>query len=370
MNRVPLEVSVHWRYLHQDMRLTWKQIHDMKGRGYQKYSKATICRHMKKPFNDLVNDKRKQNKGRPKKLTDRDRRNILRQVNVLRGRNIVNFTVKKIKEMAGLSHRNICDESIRLVLIKAGFAYRNAARKGVLIKKDLIKRREFAERIKRILANNGREFWKTGISFYLDGVSFTHKFNPLGQAQCAKKKIWRRKSERLKFRLTTKSNNIGVGGRRAHYLVGIGHNKGVVFCEQYTGRINGEKFADFVRTTLPEAFSNSANPKGKIFLQDGDPSQNSKVAMDAILEIGARVFSIPPRSPDLNPIENIFNVTKEKLKEDALMNEITKEDWDSFCMRVKSTLENTDIAYINSTIESMERRVDLVIANGGERTKY
>ena len=39
-----LEVSIHWRYLHQDRRKPWLEISKMKSCG--KYSEATICRHI------------------------------------------------------------------------------------------------------------------------------------------------------------------------------------------------------------------------------------------------------------------------------------------------------------------------------------
>lgn len=213
LNRVPIDVSVHWRYLHQDHGKTWREIHSNKENGYNKYSKATICRHMTKRIGDNVIDKRKHNKGRQRKLTDRDRRIILRQVEILRGRGEVNFTVKRIKIMAGMSH-TICDESVRLVLHADGLSLRNAAKKGVLKKEDLPKRLEFAKKVLRRFENSGRVLWKTGIGFYLDGVSFTHKFNPLDQAQAPRKKIWRRKNERLSFGLTAKSNNEGVGANK------------------------------------------------------------------------------------------------------------------------------------------------------------
>ena len=41
--------------------------------------------------------------------------------------------------------------------------------------------------------------------------------------------------------------------------------------------------------------------------KEGDPSQNSKRARDELLRQNIRLFSTPPRSPDLNPIENLFN---------------------------------------------------------------
>ena len=77
LQRIPVEVSIHWRYLHQDGRKTWLEISKMKS--YRKRSKATICRHMVKKIDDLVLDKWKQNPRRPTKLSDRQKRNILRQ---------------------------------------------------------------------------------------------------------------------------------------------------------------------------------------------------------------------------------------------------------------------------------------------------
>ena len=43
-----------------------------------------------------------------------------------------------------------------------------------------------------------------------------------------------------------------------------------------------------------------------MFLQDGDPSQNSKLSKQALKSIGTTKFDIAPRSPDLNPIENVY----------------------------------------------------------------
>lgn len=368
VNRVPLDVSIHWRFLHQDLGLTWDKIR-CKQRSYRNFSKATICRHMNKKIGDNIIDKRKMNKGRPQKLSARDHRNVLRQVEILRSKGEYNFTVKRIKFMAGLGS-TVCDETVRLILISNGLSKRQTAKKGVLTKSDLVKRLEFAKKVKRMFGSESMKLWTEGIGFYLDGASFTHKYHPLDQAQAPKTRIWRKENERLKFGLTAKSNHEGVGGRQAHFMVGIGYGRGVVICEQYLGRLNGEKFADFIRTHLPKGFADSPNPRGKMFLQDGDPSQNSQKARDAMYSIGARKFSIPPRSPDLNPIENMFHIVKNQLTRDAISKNIKFENWDSFCSRVKTTIMNFPITIINNTIESMEKRIDLIIKSKGERTKY
>ena len=87
--------------------------------------------------------------------------------------------------------------------------------------------------------------------------------------------------------------------------------------------------------TLLVCLRNLHNPRGKLFLQDGDPSQNSVKSRIACDKIGARKLIIPAHSPDLNPIENIFHINKRKLHHDALELAIRREDFESFSARVK-----------------------------------
>ena len=58
-------------------------------------------------------------------------------------------------------------------------------------------------------------------------------------------------------------------------------------------------------------------PKSTMFFQDGCPVQNSKKEKQAFDTVGAIKFSIPPRSLDFNPIENVFNLVKSKLRTQA-----------------------------------------------------
>ena len=126
-------------------------------------------------------------------------------------------------------------------------------------------------------------------------------------------------------------------------MVAIAYGKGVVLCEQWEGTITGEKFAAIVKRCFRKAFRNSANPKGKLFLMDGCRRQNSRAAMHAIEKVGAKVFKIPARSPDLNPIENFFNNVTMKLNNDAIQKQITREGIHEFSLRVKATAEFQDM---------------------------
>lgn len=296
--KMPLEVSVRLRYLHQDKGLKICEL--VKRKEFNRYSKSNVYMHAKKPIEDIKEDRRKENKGRPKLLTVRDERNIIRSIGTLRQQE-GSFCTRRLRVEAGVEE-NISDTTVRRCMNRYGYNYLQARRKGLLFGKDLKRRLAFG----RKMIKYPSDYWTHGISFYLDGSSFTHKTNPRDQAKSRRSMVWRKKSEGLDPLCTAKGKKAGSGGRMAHYMVCISYQKGVMLCEQYTEKLTGQYFAAFIRRHFDEAFTNSVNPEGRLFLQDGDPRQNSKAAKDALDEKNTTMFSIPPRSPDCNPIENFL----------------------------------------------------------------
>ena len=84
------------------------------------YSGATIFRHVKRPVNRPF-DKRKLNKRRPKKLSQRDEQNIVRQISRTRSK-IGPFTLKRLAREAGIAE-DVSMSTISRVLRKHGFQY-------------------------------------------------------------------------------------------------------------------------------------------------------------------------------------------------------------------------------------------------------
>ena len=75
-------------------------------------------------------------------------------------------------------------------------------------------------------------------------------------------------------------------------FVAIAYRKGIIKCEPYEGHVNGKMFSAFIRTHFKDMFRKSANSEGKLFLQDGDPSQNSALAHLAIDSVAESYFKI------------------------------------------------------------------------------
>ena len=88
---------------------------------------GTICRHIVEKIGDLVPDKRKQNKGRPTKLSDRQKRNIIHQAKLLQ-EEVENFSVKRVIVRAGIPP-SISSETVRRVMRKAGLKWSHAQKK-------------------------------------------------------------------------------------------------------------------------------------------------------------------------------------------------------------------------------------------------
>ena len=73
--------------------------------------------------------------------------------------------------------------------------------------------------------------------------------------------------------------------------------------------------------------------------------------------LGTRSFCIPERSPDINPIENLFNQVGRKLTKHALQHQITDQSFEQFSGRVIRTLEAYPYGEIDKIIESMDKRM-------------
>ena len=157
-----------------------------------------------------------------------------------------------------------------------------------------------------------------------------------------------------------------------HVIVTIAYGKGVILKVPYE-KMTGEFFATFIREHFNLTFA-KAGPKAdgrRLFVMDNDPSQTSRAAKLALKIISEGSFhEIPPRSPDLNPIENIFHLVKRYLDQEAISRNIVRESFDEFNVRVLEAFGNIPVETIDKTISSMNRRITAILASKGERIKY
>ena len=81
----------------------------------------------------------------------------------------------------------------------------------------------------------------------------------------------------------------------------------------YPGTINAESkayifVADLVGRNFQKMFRKSGEAGSKLFVQDNCPILKCAKARKALKDVSGKLFPIPKRSVDLNPVENIFHV--------------------------------------------------------------
>ena len=115
----------------------------------------------------------------------------------------------------------------------------------------------------------------------------------------------------------------GARGERLRAKAPYGHWKTMTFLAAlrhdridapfvFDGPINGEAFRLYVETQLIPTLG-----KGDIVVLDNLGSHKGKAVRKAIRAIGARLLFLPPYSPDLNPIEQVFSKLKHLMRRAA-----------------------------------------------------
>ncbi|KAJ2907396.1 hypothetical protein MKZ38_003253 [Zalerion maritima] len=117
--------------------------------------------------------------------------------------------------------------------------------------------------------------------------------------------------------------------------------------------------------------------EGIFFIQDNAPTHQAFIMQDWLAqwaeEHGVEIIDWPAYSPDLNPIENIWKLLKEKIMSDfpelvdLPKNKVTLDKLIDAAERSWEALEDR---VFQAEIESMPRRMEAIIAARGWYTKY
>ena len=101
-----------------------------------------------------------------------------------------------------------------------------------------------------------------------------------------------------------------------------------------------------------------------IFQQDNNPKHTSKVVKQWFKGKNITIMGWPAQSPDLNPIENLWEIIDNKIER---TNVKTSEE---LFEQINKAWREIDMRIVDSLIESMPRRMKAVIKSKGGPTKY
>ena len=93
------------------------------------------------------------------------------------------FAVNRLRDECGFHIVPLC--TINRTLKRMNYKFCEARRKGVLTKRDQLRRVKFA---RDVLNKHSPQLWTDDICFYLDGESFGYKTNPVVEAKTPREK--------------------------------------------------------------------------------------------------------------------------------------------------------------------------------------
>lgn len=341
-------MAPHGRELTPDLRQKIISAHQ-KGRGYKTISKALliskntvakIIQKFKKAGTPTIAQRRP---GRPRKLTPRQERLVMRKVEENRHASTRDLSVE-VQSVIGVP---VSRDLIRRTVQRNGMHACRPRRKPLLKPRHKNARLEFAM----------AHFMKD--ERYWDSILWSDetKINLFGTDGF--KTVWRRKGEEYKEKCMVPTVKHGGG---SVLVWGCMSAAGVGELHFIDGIMNSAMYCHILNTKmLPSLHALGRRP---LFQHDNDPKHTSKATAAFLKSKKVTVIPWPSMSPDLNPIEHLWGILKRQVECHSPSNlqslkEIIVEEW-----------KKIDVAKCSQLVHSMPRRLGAVIANYGGHTKY
>lgn len=178
-------------------------------------------------------------------------------------------------------------------------------------------------------------------------------------------KVWRRscevwRPECLGYVAVTPSTTIKlmVWGSLTYYGVGT--------LVTVNGNMNSEKYIETLDDNLWQVVAKNFGNNPYIFQDDNAPCHRSRAVEEWKRQNEIPGLIWPPQSPDLSPIENIWLLMKNKIKNrlHVIRSKTDLED------ELKRIWMETPLVYVRGLYASLPRRVRQVLVQKGDITKY
>lgn len=341
-------MAPHGKEMSLDLRKRIIALHK-RGEGYKKISKAllisknTVAKVIQKFKTDGTAAKVQRRTGRPRKLTPRQERLVMRKVEENRHASAQQVS-KEVETEIGV---NVSRDTICRTVQRNGMHGCRPRRKPLLKPSHKKARLEFA----RAHAEKDEGYWDSIL------WSDESKINLFGTDGF--KTVWRRKGEEYKEKCMVPTVKHGGG---SVLMWGCMSAAGVGELHFIDGIMNSQMYCSILKAKMLPSLR--AVGRRAIFQHDNDPKHTSKATADFLKRNRVRVIPWPSMSPDLNPIEHLWGILKRQVEHHSPSNnqalkDVILEEW-----------KKIDVAKCCQLVHSMPRRLGAVIANNGGHTKY
>ncbi|XDV26111.1 hypothetical protein PO909_029896 [Leuciscus waleckii] len=263
--------------------------------------------------------------GRPAKLSYRGRRALVREVN--KNPKITVAELQRCRREMGES----CSKSTITAAIHQSGLYGRVARR-----KPLLSARHMKAHLKDSKMVINKILWSDETKIELFGLN-------------SKRYVWRKPGTAHHLSNTVSTVKHGGG---SIMLWGCFSAAGTGRLVAIEGKMNAAKYRDILDINLLQ----SALGRRFTFQQDNDPKHTAKITKEWLHNNGITVLNWPANSSDLNPIEDLWDIVKRKLR-DARPNTL-----DELKAAIEASWASITPQQCHRLITAMPRRIEAVIS--------
>lgn len=309
-----------------------------------KRSRYTIYSIIKR-FKNETSLKSRPHTGRPRKLSTKEERKIVRKVK--QNPKITSTQIAaEVKEELG---KEIHPKTVRRTLHRAGYSSRVARRKPHISKVNQEKRMEFA----KSYINHPVDFW--------DSVLFTDesKFN-IFQSD-GRIRVWRKPNCELENNNVVKTVKHGGGGVMVWGCMSSAGVGSLVFID---GTMDKSVYLNILKENLHKSVEKLGLGDNFYFQQDNDPKHTAHDVRMWIIHHVPHILPTPPQSPDMNPIEHLWDelgrrLANRNITSKSQLKELIMQEWENIGQETTKKL-----------VQSMPNRLKEVLKRKGLSTRY
>lgn len=205
-----------------------------------------------------------------------------------------------------------------------------------------------------VMAGKDAEYW--------DHVIFSDEKRFVLDGPDGKEKAWR--SKRAPKR--TKKRRQGGGG--GIMVWGAISSRGMSKLVVVSNKIDAVRYCEVLSDALVPLIEGKfgTDDDWSVFQQDGAPSHTAKFTQEYLMDASITTMSWPAKSPDLNPIENVWAfICREVYADLRQFNTV-----DELTEAVQYAWSRLSTKKVHNLIRSMPRRIGEVLMAKGEATKY
>ena len=245
--------------------------------------------------------------------------------------------------------KSVSADTVRRAIKKAGYNARTARKKPFVNKINRKKRIDFANEYK----NKTNEFW--------DKVIFSDesKYNIFGSD--GRHLVWRKNLEELNPKNTRKTVKHGGGGVMVWGCMSAAGVGNLMIIDEI---MNKTVYLNILKNNLNQSAEKLKIRNDYYFQQDNDPKHTAADVKMWIAYNTPHMLITPPQSPDMNPIEHLWDHLEKRLRCHHISNKNQLKD-----LLLSEWLQISS-EYTKKLVYSMPNRLNEVIRLKGYPTKY